>query len=74
MIPSPCALMIGRGVDNLITDKPALARSVLQQRAELSVPERLLIGVASLLGSPPPTRRAMRTGVINALLARRNDS
>lgn len=50
--------MIGRGVDSLITDKPALARSVLAQRAKLSAPERLLLelagtfGVASEIGEP----------------------
>ena len=35
--------MIGRGVDNLITDKPALARSVLEQREEMTSVERLLV-------------------------------
>jgi glycerophosphoryl diester phosphodiesterase len=42
--------MIGRGVDSLITDKPALARSVLRARTQLSVPERLLLELAGLLG------------------------
>ncbi|NQT39103.1 MAG: glycerophosphodiester phosphodiesterase [Planctomycetes bacterium] len=45
--------MIGRGVDHLITDKPALARSVLEQRAQLSAPERLLLELAGLLGVVP---------------------
>ena len=45
--------MIGRGVDSLITDKPALARSVLQQRAKLSVPERLLLELGGMLGVNP---------------------
>ncbi len=45
--------MVSRGVDGLLTDKPALARSVLEQRAEMSAPERLLLEVAGLLGSPP---------------------
>ncbi len=45
--------MIGRGVDGLITDKPALARSVLQQRAQMSQAERLMLEVASLLGTEP---------------------
>lgn len=43
----------GRGVDGIITDKPALAKSVLQQRAALSPPERLLVELAALLGRPP---------------------
>jgi glycerophosphoryl diester phosphodiesterase len=45
--------MIGRGVDSLITDKPAVARSVLAQRAEMSVPERLLLELAGILGVTP---------------------
>jgi len=45
--------MIGRGVDGLITDKPALARSVLEQRAELSPPERLLMELAVIFGVVP---------------------
>lgn len=42
--------MVGRGVDGLITDKPALAKSVLQQRVELSLAERLLIELAETFG------------------------
>ncbi len=45
--------MIGRGVDRLITDKPALARSVLAQRSRLSPPERLLLTLAEMLGVTP---------------------
>ncbi len=45
--------MIGRGVDGLLTDKPALAQSVLQQRARMSAPERLLLELAGMLGSVP---------------------
>jgi glycerophosphoryl diester phosphodiesterase len=45
--------MIGRGVDGLITDKPALARSVLEQRAQMSPAERLMLEVAGLLGTEP---------------------
>ncbi len=45
--------MISRGVDGLLTDKPALARSVLQQRARMSAPERLLLQLAGILGSVP---------------------
>jgi len=45
--------MIGRGVDSLITDEPALARSVLALRAKLSPPERLLLELAGLLGVVP---------------------
>ncbi|MGY8770028.1 MAG: glycerophosphodiester phosphodiesterase family protein [Pirellulales bacterium] len=45
--------MISRGVDNIITDKPALARSVLKQRAEMSVPERLLLELGWVFGIEP---------------------
>ncbi len=45
--------MIGRGVDSLITDKPALARSVLKQRADLSAPQRLLLELAGIFGVMP---------------------
>ncbi len=45
--------LIGRGADNLITDKPALARSVLRWRATMSPPERLLLDLAGLLGVTP---------------------
>lgn len=42
--------MIGRGVDNLITDKPELARSVLKQRQQMTTMERLLVDLTGLLG------------------------
>jgi glycerophosphoryl diester phosphodiesterase len=41
---------ISRGVDNIITDKPALARSVLAQRAQMTPAERLLVRVGSQVG------------------------
>jgi len=41
--PVVMSTMIGRGVDNIITDEPALARSILEQREELNPIERLLI-------------------------------
>ena len=45
--------MISRGVDGLLTDKPQLAKSVLAERAQLSVPQRLLLEVAAFLGAVP---------------------
>ncbi len=45
--------MVSRGVDGLLTDKPALARSVLQQRLQMSAPERLLLELAAMLGAVP---------------------
>jgi glycerophosphoryl diester phosphodiesterase len=50
--PIVMSTMISRGVNSLITDKPALAREVLQQRATLSSMERLLLELAILFGSP----------------------
>ena len=47
--PITMSTMIGRGVDGLITDKPALAREVLEMRSSLSTVERMLIELASLL-------------------------
>ena len=45
--------MIGKGVDGLITDVPALARSVLMQRANMTVAERLMIELAEVFGIVP---------------------
>lgn len=39
--------MLNRGVDGLLTDKPALARQVLSERAQMSAPERLLSELAA---------------------------
>lgn len=44
--PLAMSTLMSRGVDNIITDRPALARKVLAQRAELNVVERLLIDLA----------------------------
>ncbi|NIP85059.1 MAG: glycerophosphodiester phosphodiesterase, partial [Planctomycetales bacterium] len=44
------SVMIGRGINSLITDKPALARSVLEQRAQLSATERVLLELGTILG------------------------
>lgn len=49
--PAGMSAMMSKGVDGIITDRPALAKSVLAQRAELSPHERLLVLLASQLGS-----------------------
>lgn len=49
--PFTMSSMISRGVDNLITDHPDLARRVLAERAEMSPVERLLLELAILLGA-----------------------
>ena len=57
--PAMMSTVIGRGVDSIITDKPALARSVLEQRKELSSIQRLMIEVASLLGASPSQNQSI---------------
>jgi glycerophosphoryl diester phosphodiesterase len=51
--PSTMSAMIGRGVDGLITDKPAVAKAVLAQRAGMSPAVRLLLELAGILGITP---------------------
>jgi glycerophosphoryl diester phosphodiesterase len=45
--------MMSKGVDGIITDKPALAARVKKERAELEIHERLIIQVASFIGKQP---------------------
>ncbi len=45
--------LMSRGVDGIITDKPALGRTVLAQRADMSAPERLLLELAETFGVAP---------------------
>ena len=45
--------MMSRGVDGILTDRPALARQVLEQRATMTPLQRLLLELASLLGAQP---------------------
>lgn len=46
--------MLNLGVDGLITDRPALARWVIERRARMSVAERLLVGIAFYCGAAAP--------------------
>jgi len=48
--PLQMSSMLGRGVDGIITDEPALARRVLELRAELNSVERLLMGLGAEVG------------------------
>jgi glycerophosphoryl diester phosphodiesterase len=48
--PLDMSNMMSRGVDGIITDEPALARTVLEIRAELSTPERFLLLLADIAG------------------------
>jgi glycerophosphoryl diester phosphodiesterase len=54
------AQTILRGVDGLITDRPAMARAVIQRESELTSVERLLLGVAFWLGVEPVEFRVSR--------------
>ena len=48
--PVTMSRMISMGVDGLISNQPALARQVIDQRNALSAPERLLLWVADSFG------------------------
>ena len=45
------------GVDGVITDEPALARSILEQRREMTVAERLLLSATLFFGKPEALRK-----------------
>ena len=46
------AAMLGRGIDGIITDEPALGISALEQYSRLQPAERLLIQLADLFDQP----------------------
>ncbi len=49
--------MMSLGVDGIITDEPALAREVMEDRASLNPAERLIMHTAVLFGRPEPQRQ-----------------
>jgi len=51
--PSTMSAMIGRGVDGVITNTPAVAKAVLAQRAGMSPAVRVLLVLADVLGVKP---------------------
>ena len=51
--PIQMATMVGRGVDGIITDEPALARTVLEQLDEMNVVERLMLEFSLWFGVVP---------------------
>jgi len=51
--PVQMSILISKGVDGLITDVPALARQVMEERAELNGLERLLFLLSYSLGILP---------------------
>jgi glycerophosphoryl diester phosphodiesterase len=48
--PVEISAMMSKGVDGIITDRPGLAKSIRDQRADLEAHELLIIRFASLLG------------------------
>ncbi len=52
--------MMSRGVDGIITDYPALARTVIEERTELSSAERLMLTAAFWIGLEPKEPPAKR--------------
>lgn len=46
------SVVFGRGVDAIITDEPALAVLVLEQRMELNPAERLLMYLTDVFDQP----------------------
>ncbi len=48
--PVQMSMLASSGVDGLITDRPAVARSVLAQRAEMTPVERLLVDLGGRFG------------------------
>ena len=51
--PVSMSLLMNRGVDGLITNRPEVAKEVLKQRSNMSSTDRLLTEIAGLLGKPP---------------------
>ncbi len=52
--------MMSRGVDGIITDFPALARTVIEERTELSSAERLMLSAVFWIGLEPKEPPAER--------------
>ncbi len=51
--PISMSAMMSKGVDGIITDKPALAATVRNERAEMGMHERIMIQLASFIGKEP---------------------
>jgi glycerophosphoryl diester phosphodiesterase len=58
--PLQMSVLASRGVDNIITDVPAVGRTVLEERAEMTAVERLLVEVGAWVGIVPPAAEAPR--------------
>jgi glycerophosphoryl diester phosphodiesterase len=55
--PLEMSKMISKGVDGIITDEPGMARQVLEARAGLSQPERMVLWLIEELGLDPDKDR-----------------
>ncbi len=51
--PISMSAMMSKGVDGIITDYPALASAIRKERTGLSVPQRMMIQLASFIGKEP---------------------
>jgi glycerophosphoryl diester phosphodiesterase len=54
--PVSMSRMMSIGVDGIITDEPEMARKVMEERAELTPVERLIVHAAVVFGRPVPPR------------------
>jgi glycerophosphoryl diester phosphodiesterase len=52
---------LGRGVDGLITDKPELGREVIEARARMSEPQRILVAQLIRLGASTESLEAQNS-------------
>ncbi len=69
--PIGMSTMISCGVKGIITDKPALARSVLEQLAQLSAPERTILELPKFFGILPEIGDQTCTNDIRSSMPRR---
>ncbi len=51
--PGQMLQLMNRGVDGILTNRPALAEKVIQERESLSPAERLLVEISLLFNQPP---------------------
>ena len=56
--PQAMLQMIENGADNIITDKPDVLRTVLEERAQLSDPEKVALRLRVLFGGGAPIESA----------------
>jgi glycerophosphoryl diester phosphodiesterase len=52
--PASMSMLMNRGVDGIITNRPELTREVLRHRTEMNSSERLLTEIAAILGAEQP--------------------